>query len=390
MLPAIEMSWKIPLFKIYWDEKDVSRVTEAIKSGANWAIGPNVAKFEEKIASYVGTKYCVALNSGTSALHALLLAHGIKKGDEVIVPSFTFIATANAVLLVGAKPVFADIETETLGLDPEDVEEKITSRTRAILPMHYGGCPCEIKKLEEIAEDHNLLQIEDAAESIGARIGDKRVGTFGDSAILSFCQNKIITTGEGGGVVTGSRQVYEKLKLIRSHGRLETSDYFSSVEIMDYAALGYNFRMSNITAALGISQLEKIDKLIEMRRRNARYLTEGLKQVKEIAIPIPPKNYYNVYQMYSITVNPERRDELVGYLAQKGIMTKVYFSPVHLTHLYKNELKYACRLPVTEEISKQVLTLPMYPTLTKGEMKYILEEIKNFYWGRDEKTREIF
>jgi perosamine synthetase len=379
MLPAIEMSWKIPLFKIYWDEKDVSRVTEAMKSGSNWAIGPNVAKFEEKIASYVGTKYCVALNSGTSALHALLLAHSIKKGDEVIVPSFTFIATANAVLLVGAKPVFADIETETLGLDPEDVEEKITSRTRAILPMHYGGCPCEIRELEEIAEDHNLLQIEDAAESLGARIGDKRVGTFGDSAMLSFCQNKIITTGEGGGVVTDSRQVYEKLRLIRSHGRLETSDYFSSVGIMDYVSLGYNFRMSNITAALGISQLEKIDKLIEMRRKNAKYLTEGLEQVKEITILTPPKNYYHVYQMYSITVNPERRDELVGYLAKKGIMTKVYFSPVHLTYLYKNELKYSCKLPVTEEISRQVLTLPMYPTLTKGEMKYILEEIKNFY-----------
>jgi perosamine synthetase len=371
------MSWKIPLFKIYWDEKDVNLVTEAIKAGANWAVGPNVAKFEEMIAEYIGAKYCVALNSGTSALHALLLAHGIKKGDEVIVPSFTFIATANAVLLVGAKPVFADIEAETFGLDPENVKEKITKRTRAILPMHYGGCPCKIRELEEIAEDHNLLHIEDAAESFGARIGDKKVGTFGDSATLSFCQNKLITTGEGGAVVTDSRETYEKLKLIRSHGRLETSDYFSSVEVMDYIALGYNFRMSNITAALGISQLEKIDKLIEMRRRNARYLNEELEQVKGITIPVPPENYYQVYQMYSIRVNPEKRDEMIRYLARKGIMTKVYFSPVHLTHLYKNELKYTCRLPVTEEISKQILTLPMYPTLTKEEMKYIVEEIKN-------------
>jgi perosamine synthetase len=371
------MSWKIPLFKIYWDEKDVNLVTEAIKAGANWAVGPNVAKFEEMIAEYIGAKYCVALNSGTSALHALLLAHGIKKGDEVIVPSFTFIATANAVLLVGAKPVFADIETETFGLDPENVKEKITKRTRAILPMHYGGCPCKIRELEEIAEDHNLLHIEDAAESFGARIGDKKVGTFGDSAILSFCQNKLITTGEGGAVVTDSRETIEKLKLIRSHGRLETSDYFSSVEVLDYIALGYNFRMSNITAALGISQLEKIDKLIEMRRRNARYLNEELEQVKGITIPVPPENYYQVYQMFSIRVDPEERDEMIRYLARKGIMTKVYFSPVHLTHLYKNELKYTCRLPVTEEISKQILTLPMYPTLTKEEMKYIVEEIKN-------------
>jgi perosamine synthetase len=373
------MSWKIPLFKIYWDKQDVSSVTRAIKAGANWAVGPNVSKFEEMIVNYTGAKYCAVLNSGTSALHALLLAYDVRKGDEVIVPSFTFIATANAVLLVGAKPVFADMESETFGLDPEDVEKKITSRTRAILPIHYGGCPCKVRELEEMAEDYNLLLIEDAAESFGAKIGDRKVGTFGDSAVLSFCQNKIITTGEGGAVVTDSREIYEKLKLIRSHGRLETSDYFSSTEVMDYVALGYNLRMSNITAALGISQLEKIDKLIEMRRKNARYLTRELEQVKGITVPLPPESYHHVYQMYSVRVNPERRDELIMYLAKKGIMTKVYFSPVHLTHLYKNELKYACKLPVTEEISRQVLTLPMYPSLTIEEMDYIAEEIKAFF-----------
>jgi perosamine synthetase len=271
------------------------------------------------------------------------------------------------------------MESETFGLDPEDVEKKITSRTRAILPIHYGGCPCKVRELEEMAEDHNLLLIEDAAESFGAKIGDRKVSTFGDSAVLSFCQNKIITTGEGGAVVTESREIYEKLKLIRSHGRLGTSDYFSSTEVMDYVAMGYNFRMSNITAALGISQLEKIDKLIEMRRKNARYLTKELEQVKGITVPLPPENYHHVYQMYSVRVNPERRDELIMYLAKKGIMTKVYFSPVHLTHLYKNELKYACKLPVTEEISRQVLTLPMYPSLTIEEMDYIAEEIKAFF-----------
>ena len=171
----IKMTWKIPLFKIYWDGEDVEVVTEAIKAGMNWAVGPNVEQFEDLIAKYVGTKYTVTFNSGTSALHAALLAHGIKAGDEVIVPSFTFIATANAPLFVGAKPVFADREEETFGLDPEDVKEKITEKTKAIMPIHYGGCACKIRELKEIAEDNNLLLIEDAAESLGARIKNKKV-----------------------------------------------------------------------------------------------------------------------------------------------------------------------------------------------------------------------
>ena len=373
------MTWKIPLFKIYWDEEDIRSEAEAIKVGMNWAVGPNVEKFEEMVAGYIGAKYGVVFNSGTSALHAALLAYGIKEGDEVIVPSFTFIATANAPLFVGAKPVFADIEEETYGLDSEDVKEKITEKTKAIIPIHYGGCPCKIKELREIADDHNLILIEDAAESLGARIGDKKVGAFGDAAMLSFCQNKIITTGDGGAIITDSREIYEKLKLIRSHGRLETSDYFSSTEYMDYITLGYNFRMSNIIAALGVAQLKKVDKIIEMRRKNAEYLTARLKrEIKQIITPAPLKDYYQVYQMYTIVVN-NYRDELMKYLADKGIMTKVYFSPVHLTHFYKNELGYACKLPITEQISKQVLSLPMYPTLTREEIDFIIDKIKSFF-----------
>jgi perosamine synthetase len=373
------MTWKIPLFKIYWDEEDIKAVTEAIKRGMNWAVGSNIEKFEDMIAKYIGTKHCVVFNSGTSALHAALLAYGIKKDDEVIVPSFTFIATANVPIFIGAKPVFADIEEETYGLDPEDVKEKITEKTKAIIPIHYGGCPCKIMELREIADDHNLILIEDAAESLGARIGDKKVGTFGDSTMLSFCQNKIITTGDGGAIITDSRGIYEKLKLIRSHGRLETQDYFSSTEYIDYITIGYNFRMSNIIAALGVAQLKKVDKIIEMRRKNAKYLTARLKrEIKQIITPAPIEDYYQVYQMYTIVVN-NYRDDLMKHLADKGIMTKVYFSPVHLTHFYKNELGYACELPVTEEISSQVLTLPMYPALTREEMDYIIEKIKSFF-----------
>jgi len=372
---------KIPLFKIFWDDEDIKAVSEVVRRGMYWTEGPTSKEFEKKLAGYIGTKYAVVFNSGTSALHAAVLAHNIKEGDETIVPSFTFIATANALLFAGARPVFADIESKTFGLDPEDVKKKITDKVKAIIPVHYGGSPCLIRELKEIAEDYNLILIEDAAESFGAKIKDKKVGTLGDSAMLSFCQNKVITTGDGGAVVTDLREIYEKLKLIRSHGRLEDNGYFSSWKHMDYVTLGYNYRMSDITAALGIAQLEKIDKIIKMRRKNAEYMDSMLSKIRDISPPKPPHDYFHVYQMYTVRVEGEQktRDDLAKYLAEKGIMTKVYFHPVHLTYFYKNELNYDCELPVTEEISKQVLTLPMYPSLTAEEMDYIVEETKAFF-----------
>ena len=376
------MTWKIPLFKTYWDEEDIKSVTNVIKRGSYWATGLEIQKFENKISEYVGAKYVVTFNSGTSALHALLLAYDLKQEDEVIVPSFTFIATANAPLFVGAKPVFAEIEYKTYGLDPEDAKERITPKTKAIIPIHYGGCSCLIKELKEIAEDHKLLLIEDAAESLGAKIKDKKVGTFGDSAILSFCQNKVISTGEGGAITTDSKEVYAKLKLIRSHGRLETQDYFTSTGYLDYVTLGYNFRMPTMIAALGLSQIKKIDKIIKMRRNKAEYMTEKLSKIKEITLPIPPHDYFHVYQMYVIRINENLRNDLMKYLSEKGIMTKVYFPPIHLTHFYRTKFVYkGGELPITEEVSNRVLSLPMYPTLTEKEIDYITEKIDNFLEG---------
>ena len=379
------MTWKIPLFKIYWDEEDIKMVNKAIRRGMFWAIGPNVEKFEEMLSEYVGTKYALIFNSGTSALHADLLAHGIRKGDEVIVPSFTFIATANAPLFVGAKPVFADIEEKTYGLDPEDVDKKITPKTKAILPIHYGGLPCRINELKALADRHNLLLIEDAAESLGAAVNSKKVGTFGDCAIFSFCSNKVITTGEGGAVLTNSSELYEKLKLIRSHGRAETSNYFSSNEYMDYVALGYNFRMSDITAALGIAQLNKLDKIIRMRRNIADKLSARLSRINSVEVPSPPDGFFHVYQMYTIRVKEgqEKRDALLAYLGKHGIMAKVYFFPVHFTHFYRKELGYNCKLPVTERVSQEVLTLPMYPSLTEEEIEFIAGAVADFGVARD-------
>jgi perosamine synthetase len=375
------MNWKIPLFKIYWERDDIDSVSKVIKRGSYWTIGPENGQLEKKIADYVGAKYALTFNSGTSALHADLLAHDLT-GGEVIVPSFTFISTANSVILANAKPVFAEIEDESYGLDPEDVKEKITNKTKAILPIHYGGAPCkEIKALQELAEDHNLILIEDAAESLGSKINNKMVGTFGQSAIFSFCQNKIITAGEGGLTVTDSKPLFEKLKLIRSHGRLENkNDYFSTTSEFDYVQIGYNFRMPSITTALVLSQFKKIDKIIKMRREKARYYNKNLSKIKNIKTPSSLKNHYHVYQMYTIQLhNKINRVNLQKNLTKAGIMTKVYFSPVHLTTFYRKKFNYRKGdLPLTEEISKKVITLPLYPTLTIEEMDYIIDKIIDY------------
>ena len=370
---------EIPLFRIYFDDRDIEAISDVIKSGMNWAVGHSINAFEKKIVEYFGCSYCVVFNSGTSALHALLLAHEIHNGHEVIVPSFTFISTANAPLFVKAKPILSDIELKTLGLDPDSVVEKISPKTKAIIPIHYGGCPAQISALKEIADDHNLLLIEDAAESFGATLNGQMTGTFGDSAMLSFCQNKVITTGEGGAIITDSKDVYTKLLLNRSHGRLDDRSYFTSAFSSEYVDLGYNFRLSNINAALGLSQLEKVEKIISMRLKVAQYYIEKLRDVNEIILPFIPSNGKHVFQLFSIRIKHGYRDELIDFLRSKGIMSKIYFSPVHLTYFYSKVLGYKEQLPITESISKEILSLPIYPTMTVEEQDYVVNMIKRFF-----------
>jgi dTDP-4-amino-4,6-dideoxygalactose transaminase len=354
-----------------------------LKKGANWAIGPEVEEFETAIANYLGVKYAVTLNSGTSALHVALAVCNIGPGDEVIVPSFSFIATANAALFVGAKPIFAEIEEKYYGLDPNDVERKITKQTKAIIPVHYAGGSCLIEDLSRIAKKHNLLLIEDAAEAIGTTIHNRMVGTIGDIGILSFCQNKIITTGEGGAIVTNNREIYEKAKLIRSHGRANSVDYFSTADYIDYITLGYNFRMSNITASLGLTQIQKIEQIINMRRSNAIFLNSAFAGLPQITTPFEMPDSRHVYQMYTIKLTSNSlRNSLIGWLTQKGVSTKVYFYPIHLSGFYKEKFGYKeGYLPVTERISSEVLTLPMFPGLTKGEIDTIVNETREFLVG---------
>jgi len=373
-------NWKIPLYKINTSLDDVDSVSSVVHRNMDWALGPEIEKFEKKLANYVGTKFCLTFNSGTSALHASLNSIDLKSNHEVLVPSFTFISTANSVLMAGGIPHFVDIEKEQLGLDPKETELSISKNVKAIIPVHYAGLPCKIEELRQIADRKKIYLIEDVAESLGSKNNKKNMGTFGDLSILSFAPNKIITTGEGGAILTNSKKLFEKLKLIRSHGRLEKLNYFSSSLKPKYVTLGYNWRMSSIVAALGISQLNRIEKLIKMRRKNANFLSTKLKKFFEVTLPSEPKNSRHVFQLYSIMLqNTKRRTELMKFLAKKGIMTKVYFDPIHKTDFYKKIKFKQSNLQNTEEISDRILSLPLYPDLNQKELQYIVDSISNFF-----------
>lgn len=373
--------WKIPLYKIYTDDDDINLITKIIKQGTHWAIGPEIEEFENVIKNYVGCDYCATLNSGTSSLHATLVAYELGKDDEIIVPSFSFISTANSVLFVNATPVFADIEQTNFGLEPKSISQKINKKTKAIIPMDYGGLPCKIFEIKKIAEENNLLLIEDSAESLGASVKNFKIGSIADTSIFSFCGNKVLTTGEGGAVVTNSREIYEKIKLIRSHGRLDKTNYFNDPSNPNYIQIGYNWRMSSITAALGISQLSKLDKLIKMRQENAAYITKKISKFSDINVPTIPEGYEHIFQMYTIRLkNKEMRDQLQNFLFRKKIFSKVYFYPIHLTQFYKE--KFEIRegiLPITEQISDVVLSLPIYPNMTTEEKNYLVDSIAEFF-----------
>jgi len=379
---------KIPLFKIFWDKEDVKAADRVIRRGTGWAAGPEIGEFEKALADFTGKKYALAFNSGTSALHAMFAAFDLK-GKEVIVPSFTFIATANAVVLAGGKPVFAESEEDTYGLDAEDVRKRITKKTGAIIALDYaGGASRDIEKLRKIADDNKILLLEDNAHSLGVRKNGKQCGTFGQAAALSFCQNKLIATGEGGAVITDSLEAYEKMKLFRSHGRVETADdYFSSVGDNDYTEVGYNYRMPTICAALGLSQLKKFDRIKKMRIEAGEYLSRGLSEINAgmkkqiIKVPKPFENSDHLYQMYTIMVDDKQiRDDLQKYLAEKGVMSRPYYNPIHLKTFYRKN--YGCKegdLPRTEKISEKILTLPIYPGMKKEEMDLVVGSIREFF-----------
>lgn len=370
------MTDNIPLFEIPWGRAEVQNALDSITRGSYWANGPYVGEFEAGIESFLGVEHAVVFNSGTTALASALRAHGIGPGDEVVVPSFTFVATANAVRLVGAEPVFADVERDRYGLDPESVREVTTDRTEAVVPVHYAGTPCRIDELAAVAEVEDLILIEDAAEAFGATLDGKPVGTFGDSAMLSFCQNKVVATGEGGAVVTDDADLAADLRLLRSHGRA-SGEYFESSGGGEYRALGNNLRMADVVAAVGVGQLNRVEELVAGRRRVADEYADRLDEIEGVEPMSDPPGGRHVYQLFTVTFAPETdRDDVVETLADRGIASKIYFEPVHESTYYRETYeKPVEHLSVTEDLSSRVLSLPMHPELSTEEIDRVADAI---------------
>lgn len=367
---------KIPLCLPFIDEKEKEAVIEVLESG--WmAHGPYNKKFEADFANYIGVKHAITMNSCTSALQLAVEANNIT--GEVILPSFTFVASANAIIKAGATPIFADIDKRTFNICPIEIENKITSKTEAIMPVHFAGQPCDMDKIEHIAKKHNLIIIEDSAETIGGKWSNKQAGSFAIGC-FSFFPTKNFTTGEGGMLTTNDDKLAQKVKALVGHG-ITSSTYdrhekeLSWFRSASYA--GYNFRMSNILAALGYHQLKKLDSLNINRRKIAEKYNNAFSEINEITIPYVESNAYHVYQMYVICLKQNiNRNEFVKKLNEKDVGASVHFyPPVHLQYYYKD--KHKGSLSVTEDICQRCVTLPIYPQMNQEEIDYVINVVKD-------------
>lgn len=365
------------------DEKDIQAVTSVLR-GAYLTTGPLVNEFEQKVAEYVGAKYAVAVANGTAALHVAMFGCGIEPGDEVIVTPLTFAATVNAIVYMGATPVFADINERTYNIDVKSVIEKITSKTKAIVPVHFAGQPVDIDEIRDIAKKHNLKVIEDGAHALGSEYKGSKIGTFADATTFSFHPVKPITTGEGGIVTTDDEEVYKRMMLFRSHGitrdPLALNNKDNGNWYYEQQLLGYNYRLTDIQAALGISQLEKIDAFIEKRREIVSIYNEAFKGMKGMYIPYEADDRKSGYHIYVIRLNFEHikanRNEVYEALIAENIGANVHYIPVYY-HPYYQELGYEKGIcPVTEEVYEQILTLPLYPAMTQEDVESVIEGVK--------------
>jgi dTDP-4-amino-4,6-dideoxygalactose transaminase len=360
----------IPIARPAITEDDKAAVLGVLESG-QLAHGEWVERFEDAFARYVGARYGVATSSGTTALEALLEAVGIGPGDEVIVPPFTFVATSNAVLQRGARPLFIDIEPDTFNLDPEKLADALRSRpgVKAVLVVHLYGLPARMDAITEIASRHGVLVLEDAAQSHGAALGGQPVGSFGQAAIFSFYPTKNITTGEGGMIVTSDPEIASRARLL-VHVGVNGSAY-------RYEIIGHNYRMTNIAAALGCSQLQRLNAVNAARRRNAARLTAGLQGLPGIVPPSEPEGMFHVYNQY--TIRSRERDALQAYLAAQGIGTKVYYpQPLPRTPAYRAVQFAGGPWPETERACQEVLSLPVYPALRDEDVDTVAEAVRVF------------
>jgi perosamine synthetase len=354
-----------PLF----DEHEIELLNECIITGWVSSGGAFVTKFENMVADYCGTKYAVSCSSATSGLHLALLAHNIGPGDEVIVPSLSFIATANAVTYTGATPVFVDSQRSTWNIDPDLISAAITSKTKAIMPVHLYGHPADMDPINQIAKRHNLIVIEDAAEAQGAKYNKQMVGSLADVAVFSYFGNKIITTGEGGMIVTDDAQIAEKCRILRDHGMSKNRRYWHEV-------VGYNYRLTNMQAALGVAQMGKIDKIISRKKEIAQEYRKHLGGLPYVILPSNMDWADSVYWLYTILIDDDLPgvcvEKLIQALKQQGIDSRPIFPPMHKQPIYETGLA----LPICESISRRGISLPSAPDIRDDDIAGICDVIK--------------
>lgn len=357
-------------------EEDVNAVIAALES--DWLTqGPRLEEFEKKIATYCGTKYAVAVCNGTAALHMAYLAAGLESGDEVITTPNTFVATSNMILAVGARPIFCDIRLDTYNIDETRIEKLINKKTKAIVPVHFAGQPCEMKTIYKIAKRHKLIVIEDACHALGAQYLKDIIGScrFADMAIFSFHPVKSITTGEGGAIVTNNKRYYEKLKLIRSHGTQKNRQGLNRM-----TTFGYNYRLTDIQAALGISQLKRLDNFIKIRHNLVAQYKKELQDEKNIILPVELENLYSSWHIYVIRVkNRKDRQLLTDFLLAQGIGVNMHYPAVYRHPYYKMNGFAKTHCPSAELYEKTAITLPLHTGLNASDIKFISEKIKSYF-----------
>lgn len=370
----------IPYGRQCIEEDDIQAVVDVLRSDY-LTTGPKIAEFERTVASYVGAKYAVAVSNGTAALHIACLAAGITEGDEVITTPITFAASANCVLYCGGTPVFADIDSETYNIDPEDIRRKITPRTKAIIPVHFAGQPCDMDAIHAIAKEYHLTVIEDGAHALGAEYRGVKIGGLSDMTTFSFHPVKPITTGEGGMVMTNDGALYERLKLFRTHGitreetLMEETDEVKGAWYYQQLELGYNYRMTDIQAALGSSQMKKLDWFLEKRRQIAQRYDEAFADAEEIITPAQMEGALSGWHLYVIQVPRNRRKAIFDNLRQKGIGVNVHYIPVYKHPYYQSHGYHSVVCPHAEKLYEGIISLPIYPRLTEEEQMYVVDTV---------------
>ena len=362
------MEHLIPINLPLIGEEEIKAVVKVMRSGpltSALGVGPMVTQFEKNFAVFAGVKHAVAVNTGTAALHSAVVAAGVKQGDEVILPSFTFVATAEAVVMAGGKPVFTDIDPETYNISPDAIEKNVTEKTRAIIPVDLYGFSADMKPIRKIASEHGLTIVEDAAQAHGATYAGKPAGVFADAACWSLYASKNMTTGEGGVVTTDNDEVADTLRLLRTHGE---KDKYASL------MLGYNYRMSEIQAAIGLVQLEKLPDFVAKRRANAKRLTRLLKASDRLKLPEETEEQQHSWYLYTVRLKDaagNERDMILEELKNKGVGAVAYYvNPVHLMPYYRDTFGER-KLPETEKAACQVFCLPVHPGVTDAQVDYI-------------------